>query len=1102
MGLFTTDLATRDTEAWACRGDEETPRCAAWWQKHGGAYPGLNEIAVRVLHMWTSASLAKRNRAKHERVYTTGRNTLEFAKLAELVEIATNFKPLECYEQSTGYALPWGDLDAQEAVESGAADGGSTQSIDKEPETKHSGGGHVPPDSPTLSPPPAERPTVPHHATLSPSSTVMGDVGLPPPLAFPPLPSGTPVSHAPLTLGTGGGPGTIHFGLDVVHDVEVVLMAPGGAEMEQGFSIEQDDANDHNAGPEASEGDDVGVVGGGLSSTAQEELGGTHDCTTPYVPDGIAITPSALIIVERVDAHTVLPLEDQAPVPDTRRGDEDEAGGQLTQGEPHTDLHTVANSQGVEGEGGIRTSSSSEGGLLVGITIASRGASTAEAEGLSTTFDTCSGEGDEVHEGDEGDGGDEGVGGNQKGIDDVDGGDKGDVEDEKDEVEEITGGGEGEQEEESMEGSDVGEFEEDGGSARCNASAAVSFNLSCKWMDKGDITSNKSPDAGRQATAKHIGWRAWWGACGHDELPLLLLVTVLLLAVVVFPICFLGRVPGRKQTRRTPKRGGKMEKVQTKTTLPVRAGGSSHQRCTSTEGGRRLYDPTLYSHLPSHEIPLPPSDDEGDDPRSSTVPLGSVSTQDWMGSQLCRQALTPTYTDLLEGRTPTGYDAGLVDLNFGLRSGSAEDVTHTVLVNPASGTSHTTPSVRASGRPDNHAWCSGQSGNERGLFPPRRGAVGAAGVAASRTRTSGSAPCGSTTPGGTIDGRQDDDECSTAEVVGRKQFKIVHKFMGESGKPNFFTLTLGERKERGFDFRMDERVYSEMTAMSRGDHTIHPTNLADMGAAGGVQMAGRRGGRNESGGSEGCGDGLDDDQGSTRDSTFSGGGGKRKNVRQQTFDTIADVMKEHGNLMATTVDSASKRQCSILMRQCDILERGLKVQKEHYVKADQANFMMGDAIGFGRDGVSREELSTIKQSIVVGVVGTLPRILKAAGVVITEARVPRQLPAVVGQVQPRQPLPLQQAGASGGGKTPSAQKGEATASSSQAAVADQSTKSGLTEGAEEGRVDDVRRDDGRRDGKREGDDDDDRPLVTRLKGAAKENDLEERSKLWVDCDTF
>ncbi|GBG63505.1 hypothetical protein CBR_g38573 [Chara braunii] len=142
--------------------------------------------------------------------------------------------------------------------------------------------------------------------------------------------------------------------------------------------------------------------------------------------------------------------------------------------------------------------------------------------------------------------------------------------------------------------------------------------------------------------------------------------------------------------------------------------------------------------------------------------------------------------------------------------------------------------------------------------------------------------------------------------------------MGESGKQNFFTLMLTERKEKGFDFRMDERVYSEMEAMSKADHTIHPASLVDTGAAGGVQMPGPGGDQNESVPSEGCGDGQDDDRGSTRDSTFSSGSagrsGKRKNVRQQTFKAIADVMDKHGKMMATTVDSASKRHCSVVMR--------------------------------------------------------------------------------------------------------------------------------------------------------------------------------------------
>ncbi|GBG89187.1 hypothetical protein CBR_g48894 [Chara braunii] len=391
-----------------------------------------------------------------------------------------------------------------------------------------------------------------------------------------------------------------------------------------------------------------------------------------------------------------------------------------------------------------------------------------------------------------------------------------------------------------------------------------------------------------------------------------------------------------------------------------------------------------------------------------------------------------------------------------------------------------------------------------------------------------------------------------------QQFKTVHKFMGESGKPNFFTLTPGERKERGFDFRMDERVYSEMAAMTRSDHTIHPTNLADTGATGGVQMPGPHGGRNKSGGSEGGGEGQDDDQGSTRDSISGGGvgrGNKRKNVRQQTFDTIADVMKEHGSLMATTVDNASKRQCSIPTRQCDILEREVEVQKEHYMpprgasargrkdgrvgdngetnkgrghipkskrqriddaSSSQTDDFLADEVaivdaqgttgvarlGFGRDGVSREQLQAVKCSVVGGAAETMPRTPNTAGVVVTGARIAGQLSAAPGQGQPCQPLPLQHVLASGGGHTATSQKGDATASTSRTAAADHIAKGGVVECAEKGGVDDVGRDDGRRDGKREGNDGDDRPLVPRGKGAPKEDELEEKAKLWVDCDAF
>ncbi|GBG73308.1 hypothetical protein CBR_g13027 [Chara braunii] len=106
----TTDRVTRDAEAEACIGDDETSRCASWWLEHGACFPDLQEIAGRVMHMWTSACPAERNWAEHERIHTAKRNKLRFRKVAQLVEIATNLKLLGFSERSGKYVLPWGHM--------------------------------------------------------------------------------------------------------------------------------------------------------------------------------------------------------------------------------------------------------------------------------------------------------------------------------------------------------------------------------------------------------------------------------------------------------------------------------------------------------------------------------------------------------------------------------------------------------------------------------------------------------------------------------------------------------------------------------------------------------------------------------------------------------------------------------------------------------------------------------------------------------------------------------------------------------------------------------------------------------------------------------
>ncbi|GBG75649.1 hypothetical protein CBR_g20276 [Chara braunii] len=181
-----------------------------------------------------------------------------------------------------------------------------------------------------------------------------------------------------------------------------------------------------------------------------------------------------------------------------------------------------------------------------------------------------------------------------------------------------------------------------------------------------------------------------------------------------------------------------------------------------------------------------------------------------------------------------------------------------------------------------------------------------------------------------------------------QQFKKVHKFQNLSDGKDYFKLASKARRSEGFNFVMDRSVYDEMEAMTKGDHTIYLKNLADTGAAEGVQMPAGDGVGGETMASEGGGEAADEEQGSTKDSTLNtgsdGGYGKRKNMWQQTFEVVADVMDKHGALMASTMDSASKWQCSMMLRQCEILESEVEVQRKHYAAADEANRLMCNAM--------------------------------------------------------------------------------------------------------------------------------------------------------------
>ncbi|GBG91200.1 hypothetical protein CBR_g52082 [Chara braunii] len=128
------------------------------------------------------------------------------------------------------------------------------------------------------------------------------------------------------------------------------------------------------------------------------------------------------------------------------------------------------------------------------------------------------------------------------------------------------------------------------------------------------------------------------------------------------------------------------------------SGGSINRQRSAGSVAKQPYDLRLYAHLPSHEIPLPPSDDEGGEARSPTLPLGSGSTQDWAATQSCggKGVETPwSYTSLLnEGLCDDDGDAA-VDLSFHQSSSSGAAATHTRIINPHLGgdCADNTPSV-------------------------------------------------------------------------------------------------------------------------------------------------------------------------------------------------------------------------------------------------------------------------------------------------------------------------------------------------------------------------------------------------------------------------
>uniref|UniRef100_A0A388KMP4 Myb/SANT-like DNA-binding domain-containing protein n=1 Tax=Chara braunii TaxID=69332 RepID=A0A388KMP4_CHABU len=526
------------------------------------------------------------------------------------------------------------------------------------------------------------------------------------------------------------------------------------------------------------------------------------------------------------------------------------------------------------------------------------------------------------------------------------------------------------------------------------------------------------------------------------RLPLLLLVVLLLLLLVVFHVCILGGLPRRGRRRRCVKNNDRMEGQKAISGSAGECGG--RWSGNSPSNSPRPSEQSGHAHLPPHLQPLPDTDDEeGDDRRSLTVPLGSGSTQEWVATELFGSrdgGKGQSYTELLQqGISDTDGDGG-VNLSFGLGSGRSAVVSRTVVVNPhphddgsdvtavqrsprspaplreASGNNNdpprqqfrspsvcrgrrvgecreTAPAVADVGdaRDGREVWAEqrqlmrsvreesitrgvqrlrvgedGHDGEDAGAdahdpdwndngaegweddaanISPSKQAAAMGGRGGKTKSCSGNGRRGKRTAGkgsdaeGDVDGEGGRHFWSVDDIIAlirAKRDQDAHlQGMGHvyaRMKPREWKwLNVATRlKKVGVDREADRCGKKWDNLMQQFKKVHHFQGLS--GKQDFFQLSGK----------DRMSKGLkhdDDDDGSTKGSSQTTGGtggfGKRKSTRQQTFEAMTECMEKHGALMASTMESNSKRHCSIAIRQCEALEAEIEVQKKHYAASDE-----------------------------------------------------------------------------------------------------------------------------------------------------------------------
>ncbi|GBG62161.1 hypothetical protein CBR_g29360 [Chara braunii] len=379
-------------------------------------------------------------------------------------------------------------------------------------------------------------------------------------------------------------------------------------------------------------------------------------------------------------------------------------------------------------------------------------------------------------------------------------------------------------------------------------------------------------------------------------LPVLLLVAILLVIILVFRVFIISKVHGCTHRRQSVKKVVEMDERRAKSRAVVETPALT-TRSSSLHEARSTQpcDQSAYAHLPPHRIPLPPTDDEAEELPSRTVALGSGSTQDWARNQLFESRPTvsrQSYTQVLEEEEYPEADCKDVD-----------DENDVVDIQPVG---KKPMSIRGTSNKPSGSW---------------------------GKRTNKSSPGGS-------DGKGDVDVKG-----GRNFWSVEHRVAlvrvkrDQDGHLEGAEVHAGVRKTgllpaegqgkeiRSFNFVMERAVNEEIKASTTKNHIIHPKNVANTDTPDGVEMSsGSSGGPESVGGGEEGGKAQEEEEGSTKGFSFNkgstGGFSKRKNMRQQTFEALTAVMEMHGTLMATTLQSASKRQCS--MRHCEIMESKVK----------------------------------------------------------------------------------------------------------------------------------------------------------------------------------